>query len=117
MLSKTAFTTLFLFATFGIAFAQETSAKPVDPEAITYSRTVRYSDLDLSTEAGAKALLTRIRRAANLVCNGNDWRAPMTRSYGFRSCVQAAQSKAVADVGSPMVTALYNGSTIRLATK
>ena len=117
MLTKTAFTSLFLFATFGVAFAHEVSAKPVSTDGITYSRTVRFSDLDVSTEAGAKALLSRIRRAANAVCSGDEWRAYMNRGPSFRACVHQASNKAVSDVGSPMVTALYNGSPIRLATK
>jgi UrcA family protein len=117
MLSKTAFTTLFVAATFGMAFTQSVAAKPASSEGITVSKTVHFSDLDISTEAGAQSLLSRIRRAANYVCGGNDRRLQLSRGPGYRACVRDATSKAVADVGNPTVTAMYEGSNVRLATK
>ena len=117
MLSKTAFTTLFVAATFGMAFTQSAYASPASPDDVPLSKIVSYRDLDISSEAGAQALLSRIRRAANYVCSGADWQAQMKRGHNFRECVRAASSRAVSDVGNPTVTAMYNGAKIRLANK
>jgi UrcA family protein len=115
MLNKSAFTTLLIAVTFGMAFAQSVAAEPASSHTI--SKTVRVSDLDVSSEPGAQALLGRIRRAAIYVCSGGDWRVQLYRANGFRTCVDEASGRAVADLGNPTVTAMYNGSSLRLATK
>jgi UrcA family protein len=116
MLNKSAFTSILIATTFGLAFAHQVAAEPMS-HGTTLSKTVRYSDLDISSEAGARSLLSRIRRAANYVCSGGDWVIQMNRGAAFQACVQRSSSRAVAELGNPVVTAMYDGSAIRLATK
>jgi UrcA family protein len=82
------------------------------------SMAVSYSDINLNTDAGAKALYQRIRSAAERVCG------PRTRAIGdlarFKSCVATATSDAVATLASPALTAVYDAhhgkrSTAQLA--
>jgi UrcA family protein len=69
------------------------------------SVTVRYGDLDIGSPAGARVLLTRIQAAADTACG----RAPDIRRLDrwayFEACRRSAVTRAVAQVGSPMLTA------------
>ena len=60
---------------------------------------VRFADLDLTQPAGARQLYRRIESAAHEVCAG----------YGLRDydrrCADAAITRAVAEVGAPLLTA------------
>lgn len=91
----------------GAAFAQ--------PPAPTSAR-VAYSDLDLGSDAGAQAMLTRIRRAAVEVC-----RAQMQADAGadaaqkFDVCRRRTVAQAVSQLGAPSVQAAYEARPIRLA--
>lgn len=77
---------------------------------------VAYSDLDISSRAGAQALIERMRRAASQVCGqSSDWRNFMNRYY--RTCVADALDRGVASVNSPVVAELYNGNRTLLAAK
>jgi UrcA family protein len=80
------------------------------------SKTVRYSDLDISHPAGAKALYSRIRAAARDVCAF--WMAgdPVLRG-GAQACVDTAIDNAVRKVNAPELTSLRFGGDIRLASK
>ena len=88
------------------------------PSLETYSRTVRLSDLNLSSERGAEVALRRIRSAAQYVCGDpmstrHDW-----WSLHYRSCVRQASDNAIRDLGSATVTARYNGGKpVRIARK
>jgi UrcA family protein len=67
---------------------------------------VRYADLDLTTAAGAKVMLGRIRMAAKEACG---WAPPnndLAAQPIFRQCVGGATSRAVATLDSPLVTAM-----------
>lgn len=67
---------------------------------------VNYGDLDLSVAAGASSLYQRLKRAA--------WRACDKPEGGFGDpatwlhCYHDTLARAVRDVGSAKVTALYN---------
>lgn len=74
------------------------------------SRVVRVSDLNLSTPEGADVALQRIRRAAQYVCGDGSNAHILWTSRSYRSCVQQASGRAIADLGNPMVTARGNGS-------
>ena len=72
---------------------------------------VAYADLDLSTKAGARVLLSRIDVAANEACGKQIHSPLLPRESAFhRECVNDAVSNAVQRIGSPLVTAL-NGET------
>jgi UrcA family protein len=74
---------------------------------------VSYSDLNLSTEAGASTLLHRIDLAGREACGGSPFLDPMykfmpdTVASAFNKCHHAAVAKAVAAVGSPILAQVY----------
>ena len=68
--------------------------------------TVKYGDLNLQSEAGARALYRRLQRAATRVC-GDDY-----RSFGWRQCYQKALSGAVDDVGAPTLMAVHRAARV-----
>jgi UrcA family protein len=65
---------------------------------------VSYGDLNLATEAGAKVLYQRLRRAADRVCTIDG----SVLKDGWRLCYDKALNSAVASVNEPMVAALHN---------
>jgi len=80
------------------------------------SKTVRYSDLDISHPAGAKTLYDRIRAAARDVCALSIAGDPVLRGGG-KACVDTAIDDAVRKVNAPELTSLRFGGDIRLASK
>lgn len=103
--------------TFG--FVQPTWAN-ISDSGETLSRTVKYGDLNIQNEEGAKALLRRIRAASNYVCTGGwtDTSGVLHTSPSYRACMRQAQDEAVGKVNSPTVQALYNKrSSVRMASK
>jgi UrcA family protein len=97
-------TALTAVLALGIAAGGHTASAE---DTATASVKVKYADLDLTSEAGARALLQRLHRAAKTVCGdrGDD---PFER-YLWAPCVADATNRAVATLGNPLVTAL-NGS-------
>ncbi len=81
------------------------------------SKVVRFADLDISTSAGAAALLSRIRVAAQIVCYESAESDPILRMAGHR-CIDEAIDNAVRKVNAPALTALRFGNPgMRLASK
>ena len=76
----------------------------------SHSYLVRYADLDLSKTAGAAAVYSRISHAARIVCQSLDGR-PLDMAVKYRSCLQQAVAKAVADVNSPLVSQYHESRT------
>ena len=69
---------------------------------------VRTHDLDLSSQQGSAVMLQRISRAAQEACGASsfsvaDYRWAMKRS----DCYRNSMDRAVADLGAPAVTRLY----------
>jgi UrcA family protein len=102
----------------GFALLGSLSALPAHAaDTQQVSTTVRLADLDLSTSDGAQAAMSRIHRAARDIC-GPD---PDVREFDSRrlynQCVDQAESRAVASLDMPMVTAAsaHNERPIRLA--
>lgn len=108
-------TTIALALAFGTAAGGTATADQFE----TFSRTVRFSDLDLAKERDARTLLRRIRSAADYVCSGGlgarDPAAHLDRHY--RACFRKATDQAVIDVGNPMVSSLYGAPGVRMAQK
>jgi len=103
--------------TFGVI--NPASANVSSPGEVM-SRTVKYGDLNLNNEEGARSLLRRIRTASRYVCTGGDahWSGSLNTSRAYRTCVRQAQDGAVAQIKSPLVHSLYNGdSNVRMASK
>jgi UrcA family protein len=74
----------------------------------TVSVKVSFADLNLSTEAGAKIMLQRIRNAAKEVC-GTESDDPIDRMFEYLPCVNGTTDRAVARFHNPIVTALNSG--------
>ena len=64
---------------------------------------VRYQDLNLNTDAGAKALYHRIQGAANQVCGNVDGR-DLVVARAYKACVDRAVADAVAAVNHQGLT-------------
>ncbi len=95
-----------------------TDAAAAEQEVAT--RRVSYADLDLTRDAGAAALYSRIHFAARQVCE------PVSATWTWkviepaRRCIEAAITRAVADVNAPALTGYYltkTGQTVDLAEK
>jgi UrcA family protein len=71
------------------------SAALAPPASAADTVTVRTSDLDLSSATGARTLLRRLERAADIVCDGAFARQYMATRRGFRECYRSTLSDAV----------------------
>lgn len=71
------------------------------------ARTVRYSDLNLNTQAGAAVLYKRIRNAAVEVCGDVDSRR-LAEAAAAKACVDRTIFKGVRSVNAPTLTSEYN---------
>ncbi|HET9389044.1 MAG TPA: UrcA family protein [Steroidobacteraceae bacterium] len=72
---------------------------------------VKYGDLNLSTDEGAARLYRRITQAARSVC-GLDYIQPEERMYvNWKPCYEQAIATAVAQVNSPLLTAMHARKT------
>jgi UrcA family protein len=81
------------------------------------SKTVRYDDLNITEAAGAKTLYSRIRAAAQEVCDRSNGSDPILR-LAMQACVKNAIDNAVKKVDAPALSALRFGSdALRLASK
>jgi UrcA family protein len=66
----------------------------------TIRQKVQFADLDISTNAGAQRLASRIQHAAEDVCSS----LPMSRQdYGFRGCEHDLASRAADQLRSAKV--------------
>lgn len=97
------------------------AAAPKAPELIT--ERVSYADLNLSSDAGAQVMLSRLSRAADRVCGG---RPDMGVGYhqkrrAWNKCRAGSLKEAVVQLGSAQVTQLYAAdhprSPIEVATR
>lgn len=68
---------------------------------------VRYGDLSLTHEDGARTLLTRLDHAATHVCGGHPAIADLHAWASYEACRKAALDRAVAAVPAPLVASLY----------
>ena len=96
------------------AFAGAATAQT--PERIPASQIsheqVVYSDLNLSTQDGARALLKRLDNAAKRVCGAEPSRSPLQPRLviAYERCVSDAVDASVAQVNAPLVVALHTGA-------
>lgn len=68
--------------------------------------TVRYGDLNLASEAGARKLYQRLSVAAQEVCPAQDAHSLALLSYN-RTCRANAIARAVHEINSPRLAALH----------
>ena len=83
--------------------AQTTPVKDADVPA----HTVGYQDLDLSERADTKVLYSRLRTAAEEVCNVYAAPRATVLNKVDAQCKREAIAKAVAAIGHPNLTALH----------
>ncbi|PXA83314.1 UrcA family protein [Nostoc sp. 3335mG] len=82
------------FASLALAAALVSAPAFAAPAADGMSATVRFGDLDLSTDAGAAALHSRIAYAARAVCGGDADQHDLNRLAAMESCRQVAMASA-----------------------
>ncbi|MDP3736208.1 MAG: UrcA family protein [Hyphomonadaceae bacterium] len=98
----------------GIAIAAF-CALPMSPtaEAETPARqvsvAVSYADLDLSSLAGADAMLGRMRLAIRKICGDTPHPSQLSAGSRHRECVRSAMTRAVETLDHPVVTAAHSG--------
>ncbi|HEX5048179.1 MAG TPA: UrcA family protein [Gammaproteobacteria bacterium] len=81
------------------------SAQPAEQQQ-THKIVVQYGDLNVNSAKGAEQLYSRISSAAHEVCG--DVIAPLRLDTAYLRCRQTAMEDAVAKVGHPKLTALYD---------
>jgi UrcA family protein len=110
MFAKTAIASLAAVAAMG--FAAASHAAPVmsgssDPAAMSVS--VSIADLNLTSPAGAKAVLARIHTAARTIC-GDEPDIRMSERFAlYQSCLKTTVGRTVASLDAPLVTAINGG--------
>lgn len=75
--------------------------------AETAQVTVRYGDLNVTQEQGARSLLARLDRAATHVCGGQPRISDLHAWMSYEACRKATMDHAVATVKAPLVARLY----------
>jgi UrcA family protein len=99
-MSSVAVAALLLAAVAPNAFAANTNDSPGD----SVSRIVRFGDLNLNTEEGARTLYHRIQGAAGRVCREATGRDGIS---WYWKCYENAVANAVNKVNNSHLTAMY----------
>jgi len=76
------------------------------------SITVPYGDLDLNKQAGAETMMSRLKAGVDRVC-GEPGHRTLAQRQQHRACSKQALDSAVAQIGAPMVSALYGQPLIQ----
>ena len=95
------------FAALVSAAAHAAPASNPTSDVVTVSKTVSVADLDIGSPAGANAALARLRYAAKAACDPGG--TPLDGGTQYRACVSDAVDRAVASLGSPVLTAINSG--------
>jgi len=101
---------LILLGTAALSPAAVLAAAP--PTVKT--RSVNYTQSDLSDPAATAELYRRIQRAARIVCE-QPVALEIDRYMEFKKCYDRAVDTAVANVGASALTAVHHRKTQRLA--
>jgi len=88
------------------AMSPARAAQPADVSDDVPTTRVSYGDLNLATEQGTQRLYERIVAAARQVCPEADPR-DLSRFVRSRACRAQAIERAVNEVGSPRLAAVY----------
>jgi UrcA family protein len=95
-----------------LACGLQTAAK-ADPEPRYRSMTVRYDDLNLSSQAGVTKLYARIRGAAKNVCRDSAGTIVPRLRYESQRCAAQAIDAAVKKVNNRILTAMHEQQSNR----
>ena len=108
--------TLILVSTAALAVAGSAWAQDPDPGAAP-SVSIRYTDLNLASDAGAGAMLSRIQAAASTACAGSPDTMMLGRRQIYEKCRRETVARAVAQLNAPTVTTLAGlSSPVRVAS-
>lgn len=80
-----------------------------DTPARQVSIAVSYAGLDLSSPAGAEAMLGRMRLATRKICGDAPHPSQLSAGLRHKACRTSVMTGAVATLGHPTVTAAYGG--------
>jgi len=106
--------TLALAATLSLASGMASAQPGHTPASEEGARIVlRYPELDLTREQGARTLIGRIQLAARAACGAEPSPLSLGEYQAFRRCVSQATSRSVTRVDAPLVTAIYRGDVQR----
>jgi UrcA family protein len=97
--------TSLLYAT-AIALTVVALPAAANDEIITKSTVVRFGDLNLESEAGARTLYERIRAAARQVCDDTSG-SLLFEARTYHACFDNAVNSAVNKVNRPTLWAMY----------
>jgi UrcA family protein len=103
MITKSTLTAIAAFA--AVAISAGAFAAPAAAESDVVSVKVSLADVDMGSPAGAQVALRRIHAAAGQIC-GEESGDRLTGHAQYRACLDQITDRAVARLGSPMVTAL-----------
>ena len=87
-----------------------------DPDAPISIR-LGYADLNLTTAAGASAMLQRIKAAASQACGAEPDIKDLRRATLYNRCRTQTVARALATLNAPLVTALADGSSPLLLSR
>jgi UrcA family protein len=97
-----------VLATAAVLLCPSAHARPADGEVPAIA--VSYADLDLTSDAGVKALYRRLQAAAKQVC-GPSTRQNVEREMERRACYRETLSHAVTKVNIEMLSALHKNAS------
>lgn len=87
-----------------------------DTSVSVQSEVVRYDDIRLISAVGAAVLYGRLRGAAERACGSAQNKKPIDQEVRFRTCVDDAVAKAVAQVNEPLLTWYHDSKRGRTTT-
>jgi UrcA family protein len=95
-------TTMIAVASFALSIGTIAHA---DPAAEFRSETVKYADLNTTSDQGAAELFHRLTNAAKSVCRDFEPGRSLALMSSYNNCIHKALGNAVADVDRPAVSA------------
>ena len=88
------------------------AAAPAPAATVVVSTRVNYADLDVSSPAGAQAMLARIETAARQLCaDHSDSPLAVYNTRGRAACQARTVARAVGRLDQPLVSRLYAAKT------
>ena len=112
MFSKTTFAAIAAIS----LFAGVSSASAATPPGDTVSVTISYSDLDLNTNAGARAMFSRITHAAGEICGTQPDSQRLDAQKAYQGCMSSVTERAVEKLGSAKVSAVAGRQSLTVAS-
>lgn len=100
-------TLLACAGTFGLALAAHAGDASAASDARHDDVVVRFSDLNLDSDAGARVLYARLSSAAQRACGDEPAPRELKARAHYRACYDRTLEKAVGKVGNPGVQALH----------